>query len=342
MENKGMNMDGFLKYLKGPMLMAWDITNRCNMNCKHCLNRSNDSDIHSYNDELTEQEIEDVIEQIIEIKPFAICICGGEPTLSPNLFKIIRSISSAGIDVNMVSNGYVINKEFARNLKEAGLKFIQISLDGINAETHDSFRKTPQAFDRAINAIKNLIDSGLSVATSFCPNKSNINQFDKYVDFIAGLGCSEVRVMPIMPMGRAFDEFEKLEPSPQEYLKLANIVAKKKVQYSQSVFVIEFGDPLEHIYIATHGGRKEAISMEIKSNGDIGVSPYLPITVGNVKNHKLQEYWNNGYNKIWGHPIVDNIAKKINTLEDFKEISLRTWSIERKAFDLLEEDVVCK
>lgn len=342
MENKNVNIDSFLKYLKSPLLMSWDITNRCNMNCKHCLNRSNDTNIHSYNDELTEEEIDNVIEQIIEIKPFAICICGGEPTLSPHLFNIIKRISSTGIDVNMVSNGYIIDSEFAKKLKKSGLKFIQISVDGINAQTHDSFRQTPQAFDRAINAIKNLLDNGLLVATSFCPNKSNIHQFDKYVDFIASLGCNEVRVMPLMPMGRAFDEFEKLEPSPEEYLKLAHIVARKKLQYSQSLFEIEFGDPLEHIYIATHGGRKEAISMEIKSNGDIGVSPYLPITVGNVKKHKLQEYWDNGYNKIWGHPTVNNLAQKIHTLEDFKNINLRTWSIERQTFDLLEEEFICK
>lgn len=333
---ENLNADRYLKYLKGPMFMSWDITNRCNMNCRHCLNRSNDNTRHNYQDELTESEIKNVIKQIIDIKPYSICMCGGEPTLSPYLLQIIRELSDADINVSMVSNGYFIDNDLANRLKEAGLKYIQISIDGVDSKTHDNFRKTPGAFERAIQAVKNLIENNLTVATSFSPNKTNINQFNEYIDFMYDLGVREVRVMPLLPMGRGLDEFEALEPSAEDYLKLANVVSKKKIEMCGKMFSIEHGDPLEHLYLA-QGGRKEAISMEIKSNGDIGISPYLPIVVGNVKKHTLREYWDGGYHRIWGNKDVQKLLKKIITLEDFKQMSLRTWSIDRKDLDLLEE-----
>lgn len=317
-------------------MISWDITNKCNMNCRHCLNRSNDANTHSFEDEFNCDEFDNIINQIIEAKPYTLCICGGEPTLSPYLFTIIDRISKSGILVNMVSNGYLINREFSIKLKTAGLNFIQISIDGDNAETHDNFRCKKGAFDNAINAIKYLVEQKFQVAASFCPNKTNIMQFNNFVDMMMKIGCKHIRMMPILPMGRGYEEFSQLEPSEEEYLYLKRSIINCKTKYASKNLRIDWGDPLEHIYIATQLPRSEPITFEIRSNGDIGPSIYLPISAGNVKKHSILEYWEAGFNRIWGNPEVLKLAQKIQTLEDFKDLSLRTWNIERKYLDLME------
>lgn len=106
-----------LKSLAGPMMVSWDITNQCNFDCLHCLNRSNDATIHDFKDELSKEEKENIVNQILEVRPYSMCICGGEPTLCKDLFWIIEKLSQAGISVNMVSNGYIIDEKFAKNFQ---------------------------------------------------------------------------------------------------------------------------------------------------------------------------------------------------------------------------------
>lgn len=327
----------YLKSLSGPLMISWDITNKCNMNCRHCLNRSNDKEVHNFDDELGYQDVYNLIKQIIDVRPYTFCICGGEPTLSEYVFTIIEEISKCGTLVNMVSNGYMIDFEYAKKLKNSGLNFIQISVDGINSDTHDSFRNKAGAFERAINAVKFLVENKLHVAVSFCPNKGNIDQFEKYVDMIMKLGCKQIRLMPLLPMGRAYNDYEMIEPSPSDYLEFVRKIVKCKEKYAGNGLLIEWGDPLEHIYLANQIPRPEPISFEIRSNGDIAPSIYLPISVGNIKKHSILEYWKGGFNRIWEHPDVVRLSRKVETIEDFKNLSLRTWNIERTAIDLLED-----
>ena len=334
MESTREMQDWELSSLSGPMMISWDITNKCNFNCKHCLNRSNDCSTHDFDDELNDSEIDDIISQIIDIKPYSLCICGGEPTLSPKIFDIIKRISAIGCQVNMVSNGYFIDENYAKKLEAAGLYFIQISLDSIYSDMHDEFREKKGAYKNALQAISFLKNTKIRIATAMTPTSFNVEQLTKYVEFVQNLGCNYVRMMPLLPMGRGLDSFNTLEPSEEQYLRLVIEIEKLKIKYPN--FNAEWGDPLEHIYLAQHKPRIQPIIMEIRANGDLGVSVYLPISVGNIRRHSLQEYWNGGYNQIWGNEDVLNLAKELKTIEDFKKLSLQTWSSKRKTIDILE------
>ena len=75
----------------------------------------------------------------------------------------------------------------------------------------------------------------------------------------------------------------------------------------------------------------------MRSNGDIGPSIYMPISVGNIRKHTLKEYWDNGFNFIWKRPEVLEMAKKYITISDFKDVKLKAWTDERKYIDIIEE-----
>ena len=87
--------DKALESLNGPFTISWDVTNRCNFNCKHCLKRSHDNNYHSTYYELTEDECMILCDQIIEMKPNSMCICGGEPLLRKDLFAILHKLCRA-------------------------------------------------------------------------------------------------------------------------------------------------------------------------------------------------------------------------------------------------------
>ncbi|MDR3584259.1 MAG: radical SAM protein [Desulfosporosinus sp.] len=334
---KMKNENTFVKSLDGPLLISWDVTNRCNLNCLHCLNQSGDQDIHSFNDEISEKEALDLVDQIIEIRPYSMCLCGGETLLRKDLTTIIKKISSSGIPVNMVSNGFLLNDKKAKELKESGITLVQISLDGAKAKTHDIFRQVSGSFEKALNALIVLEKAKVSTAASFVPNKLNIDEFEDYVDLVVETGCRSIRMMPLLPMGRGLKNFEELEPNEQEYLDFCMSTQKKQKQYINQKLDIMWGDPLEHIYTAFYFNRTTPLQIEIRANGNLGVSTYFPISVGNIRRHKLKEYWECGYNKIWELPEVMDLASSIKTIYDFKELLNKTWVDKHLELDIIDD-----
>ena len=324
------------KNLSGPFFISWDVTNKCNFMCQHCLNRSGDQGYHKFDEELNEAEADKVCDMIIQIMPFSMCICGGEPLLRKDIFKIIKRLSAAIPSVNMVTNGYLLNESIAQKLVESGLKFIQISLDSDKIEYQDSFRLKEGAYEHALNAIKLMAGYDVITASAFCPTKLNISSFEEYVDIIVASKCYYIRMMPLLPLGRGLDNYNKLKPTNEQYISLIFSIKKKMLEYSHLHLNIEWGDPLEHIYRAVYQGDITPLSMEIRSNGDVAPSIYLPISIGNVRNYSLKDYWDNGFNKIWSYPIVRDIAKKCCYVDDFSTLKIKTWTNDRLKFDLID------
>lgn len=90
---------------------------------------------------------------------------------------------------------------------------------------------------------------------------------------------------------------------------------------------IEWGDPLDHIFRYKYYQHIYGVQANIKANGAIDVSPYLPITVGNVKKHKLSEYRDAGLYRVWALDVVQDVASKIDNVESMDSVldNSKTW-----------------
>lgn len=302
-----------------PKMITWDITNRCNLFCKHCLNNSGDCNHHVFENELSDAEQITLAKQIAKLKPDQFCLCGGETLLNHNIFEIINIISSAGIMVNMVTNGTLITDEIAKRLSKSGISHVQVSLDGLDCQ-HNLFRNTKGAFGRSIRGIEFLRDNNVNVMVSCCPNRMNHGTFFTYIDYLhSKFGINYFRLMPLLPIGRAKDECKNLFMSSYEYFNLVQkiFIIKSKVPDIE----IEWGDPLEHLNLIMLSKRKYPIVMSISSSGDLTITPYIPIVLGNVKGDNLSSIWNDGYNKIWGNDEVLKIIRNVKNIYDLAPFS---------------------
>ena len=310
----------FKTELGAPIMVAFDVTNKCNFRCLHCFNHSGE-DIFS--DELNNEGKLDVVDQIIQLKPYIVCLCGGETTCCEELIKIISRLKKVVPTVNMVSNGYLITKEVSKKLKEADINNVQISVDGINAEQHDTFRGKYGAFNKAMEAIKNLKDEGINVMVSLVPNKLNYRDAYKFFEMCSKLEVKQARSMPFLPMGRGGkgDLGSNLLLDSKEQYEFCLLMQQAKNDFTN--IEIEWGDPIDHMYRMPENASLglETYSMDVKSNGDIGVSAYFPISVGNVKRHTLKEYWDAGYKKIWQNRKIKEMVKNIENINDFNKIA---------------------
>lgn len=310
------NMSFSYSNTSGAFFVMIDVTSQCNYRCLHCYNNSGEMK----EGELTDKELLTLASEIVKMKPIAACLCGGEPLLRNNIVEVLSILKTEISAVNMVTNGYFLTRKKAEELKSAGIDMLQISLDGINAIEHDTFRGFVGAFDKAIKAIEICKEIGIDVSVSCVPNKLNHKSIGTLLDMMYKLKVKSVRFMPLIPMGRA-TKSDTLLLSADEYVYLQySLMVDKNTKFCNSGMEIEWGDPLDHYYRLPNNEKYgyKTPAFEIKSNGDVTFSSYLPIVVGNVKEMSLKEIWDTGYNEVWYNP---KIKKFVDTIENIYDIS---------------------
>lgn len=324
-----------------------DLTYKCNLRCLHCFNSSGEHNFQ--NQELSNEQLFKIVKDVAELNPTTVCFCGGETLLRKDILikcaEYLNGYSNGDMSINLVTNGYLMTEEIAKDLKGAGIKFIQVSLDGSNKNSHEWIRNKEGAFDKAVNAIKLLKSTGFYVGVACTPTKKNINEIDEIIDLCKNLGVNEFRMQPLMKLGRAHSiENEFLDYI--EYRKLARKLSHKNLLPEYKSINLEWGDPVMHI-VDGRKGNKKLDYLCINAYGDLLVSPYLPIKFGNLKKRSLNEYFENGLSDIWKIEFLKLITKKINSCEtlDINEINNQLPKIftgQDIGFDLIEDNILLK
>lgn len=109
----------------------------------------------------------------------------------------------------------------------------------------------------------------------------------------------------------------------------------------RSIFISTGGDPVDHLIRY----RERALPVDqvmIRANGDIIVSPYIPLVVGNVRRHELLEYWNAGLDRIWSSPLVRYLAEKLYSIGTMELMSEEVGDVNMGGdyeVDLVDDDV---
>jgi radical SAM protein with 4Fe4S-binding SPASM domain len=100
---------------------------------------------------------------------------GGEPLMHPHFLDLCFYAKSKGMRAVISTNGTLITKELAQELKKVGLSYVGISLDGLES-VHDRFRGKKGAFREAIDGINYAKEAGIKVGLRFTINKRNAQE----------------------------------------------------------------------------------------------------------------------------------------------------------------------
>lgn len=293
-----------------------DITYACNMRCLHCYNESGVD--RKY---IETSKLLNLAEQLSEIQPKGVCICGGETLLRYNdilLFtKKAKEATQGKTIVNMVTNGLLLDKEKAINFKRAGIDAIQISLDGASAKTYEWLRLYKGSFEMACNAIRTVVGSGIDCMVSCLFTRKNYDEFDDIIQLCSDLKVSRLRLQPLMMMGRADVYLKEFQLNDTEYRNLVQKIYRinRKLKSDNKKMIVEWGDPVNHLIIHKNNVNIKNNSFGIDAYGNYNLSPYLPVTFGNVDKYTLKEEEERLEN-IWSTKFMQCIIKDIYTTDD--------------------------
>jgi len=182
-------------------VVVWNITRRCNLHCVHCYS---DSTAKHYPGELTLQKMIDVIDDLAAYEVPAILLSGGEPMMHPHFFDIAGYAIARGLRVTVSTNGTRIDSHAAERLKDLGVTYVGISLDGIGA-IHDQFRGRTGAFQKAVDAFRHCRGAGQKVGLRLTLTGQTVGQLPEILRFIEEEDIPRVCFYHLVYSGRGAD-----------------------------------------------------------------------------------------------------------------------------------------
>jgi radical SAM protein with 4Fe4S-binding SPASM domain len=202
-------------YVPGaPFQVVWNITRACNLNCMHCYENAGLLD----GNELTTEEALKGIDLLADMGVLILAFSGGEPTLRPDILKLIQRSADRGMFTAVATNALLFaSRSKVKEFKKAGLQFAQISLDGLTPQTHDKFRGAPGAFRKTVQGIKNCVAEDLFVEIAATATRLNLKEIPDMIEFVEKLGVNWFMLYNFVPTGRGVDIIESdLTPEERE------------------------------------------------------------------------------------------------------------------------------
>lgn len=161
-------------------VVVWNMTRRCNLKCVHCYAQAKDIE---FENELSTEEGKALIDDLAGFGSPVILFSGGEPTMRKDLPELAAYAREKGMRAVISTNGTLIDRDLAKKLKDVGLSYVGVSLDGIR-ETNDKFRGMKGAFDAALRGLHNCQEEGIKVGLRFTINKQNVRDIPAIFDLL--------------------------------------------------------------------------------------------------------------------------------------------------------------
>jgi radical SAM protein with 4Fe4S-binding SPASM domain len=124
-----------------------------------------------------------LLEDLAQFGAPVVLFSGGEPLTRPDLLELAARAAKLGLRAVISTNGTLIDEAKAVQLKEVGLSYVGISLDGMRP-TNDLFRGVEGAYDRALQGLRNCIKAGVKVGLRFTITRGNAADIPALFDLV--------------------------------------------------------------------------------------------------------------------------------------------------------------
>jgi radical SAM protein len=315
---------GGLDFDETPFLAIWEVTQSCDLACKHCRAAAQPL---AHPDELTTAEGKALIDQIAAMKIPIFVFTGGDPMKRQDVFELIRYAADQGVHVALTPSATpLLTREAIFKLKEAGLVRLGISLDGSTAAINDSFRGLPGAYARTIQAIEWANEAGIPIQVHTTISRHNASDLDSLCALFERMAIVMWNVFFLVPVGRgqlgdllSGEEFEQVFGKIYELSQRVNFQIKTTEAMHYRRYLLQHN--LEERKMGhghPHGGSQAYESgaptasaqtrnlnwttrrvndgkgfLFISHVGNVYPSGFLPIDAGNVKRTPLAEIYRN-------------------------------------------------
>ncbi|MEI7925462.1 MAG: radical SAM protein [Chloroflexota bacterium] len=291
-------------------VVVWTSTRTCNLHCAHCYTDSFDE---AYPDELTTEEALAMVDDLADLGSPVLLISGGEPLRRRDLFEVATHARARGMRVVISTNGTLITAEKAARLKEVGVSYVGISIDGRPA-THDKFRGMLGAFEASMAAIKHCQEVGLNVGLRYTLTRANIADLPWLFELMVERDVHRLCIYHLAPTGRGA-KIQGFAPSSEETRAAVDTIFERTRALDASGFHVDVltadnhadaaylslhlarTDPERgasvHQMLAWNGGNQSGMAIAcIAPNGDVYADQFWRWrALGNIRERKFSSIY---------------------------------------------------
>ncbi len=182
-----------------PRIIAWEITRRCPLACRHCRAGAQDA---AYDNELSFNECLNLIDSVAKRAKPMLIFTGGEPMYREDLAHIVAYATARGLRCVLAPCGKLVTTESLQQLQAAGIEACSFSIDGSTAKVHDAFRGIDGAFAQITNAARIAKSIGMPFQINTAVSKLNAHSLPAMRDLAIELGASMLDFFFLVPVGR--------------------------------------------------------------------------------------------------------------------------------------------
>ena len=283
---------------RAPLFLAWQLTNRCTARCIACCEESGPD--RGWTDELTRSEALDLARRIVAAGIPYVAFGGGEPLGVPHSWEIFEILAAGGVALKIETDGTRIDDAAADRLAGLDVQCIQISVDGASAATHERVRPGG-SFDAATAALRRLASRGLAPQLVFVPTRLNIGDMAATYDLAVELGCSTFVTGPLMRIGRAAADWDRIACGEEVWQEAAQVLrAHARARGTQTALAIYPWDILTEL--EQRLASPQAMLLVVP-NGKVKLLNALPFAPADLRRDSLEQAWD-AYRAAWQSDAV--------------------------------------
>lgn len=257
--------------------VSFEITRQCNLRCKHCYA---DAGV-KLPDELTTEEIFQVIDELYNTGVLSITFTGGEPLMHPHIFELMEYAHKKPLTVVLFTNGTLLTEDVVQKLKELTVYRVNVSIDGPDAGTHDTFRGVQGAFEKTMQGVTLLQRAGINIHASTSLTRQNYKRVKEMLSLLEEVGVTDSKLWPPTFSGRSEEELDFL--TPEEFREA--MVAMHEVEQEKREF--KYCRTPENCGVGWG-------ALVIKCNGVVTPCPSFGETfsLGSIREQPIRDIWN--------------------------------------------------
>lgn len=276
--------------LSAPTEVHFAATEACPNRCRHCYMDSQPASRH----ELNGDRFREALAELARMGVFHVALGGGEALLRDELFALAGYARELGLVPNLTVSGRGLTPELAARMTVFGQ--VNVSLDGVGAHA-EHFRSRVQV-DEAEAAIRLLRAAGVPTGINCVVGSGNFLGLSELFDHAAELGCNELELLRLKPVGRARRLAEGERTRYEQNLALIPMLERLSAKHSLAIKVdcsfvpmmCYHRPPLELLEAtATYGCEAGNVLLGVRSDGAVSGCSFLPPSGLSI--FELRERW---------------------------------------------------
>ncbi len=181
-------------------VVIWNICMHCNMHCPHCYAAAIAEPSPS---DLSHEEGVELIDQLADAGVRVVIFSGGEPLLRADAIELIAHAKRRGISPQLSTNGVLIDEPVAERLREAGVAYVGVSIDGIES-FNDAYRGLGGGFAAALRGLRNAKAAGMKTGLRMTLSQRNVDQLEAMLEVARDARVDRFYVSHLVYSGRGF------------------------------------------------------------------------------------------------------------------------------------------